>query len=188
MSLRLPGKLGIQPELRRHFVQFGAVGIPVGTPVLSVASTLTTTMGVANAEITYTADTRGVYGDTLSVEYVVDGLLTPLSVEVNGRAIVVNLETDGAGVGISTGTEVRDAVNAHVVASTLVTAANTGTGNGVPIAKAAEFLAGGVNATEAVVGAVAVNAAGTLLYVCPAGNGVADNNWMMAPANFIPLA
>lgn len=178
MTLNINELSGIPLELRAFLQRDGAVGVPVALPVNAVASTLTTTMGIANAEILYTAVTRGVAGNAITIRYANPGVInSPLAVTVTDSAIVVSIATDGAGALVSTGTEVRNAVNANVAAAALVLAANTGTGAGViNAAKAVESLVGGVNGTPARVGAVLVS--GTRIYTCPAGNTINGANWL----------
>jgi|GEM_PF-1539741 len=109
-------------------------------------SILTTSQG-ANKDLTFVAYVIGVVGDDVSMTYAVAGNLTPLSVDVVGTAITVNLETDGGGAAISTAEEVRDAVNVDGDANILVTAyiADGSTGAGVPTAMGATNLAGGID-------------------------------------------
>jgi hypothetical protein len=69
-----------------------------GTPVNAVASSLTTALAGADNDMVFTAVTKGVSGDAISIAYLDPG--TPsaaLSVDVVGNAISVNLATD-AGV------------------------------------------------------------------------------------------
>lgn len=111
-----------------------------------VAATLATGIVGSNNAITFTAVTPGTDGEDIKVQ-----LLDPsandqaLAVSVSGDTIVVSLATGGAGAITSTAAEVIAAVNAHLVAKTLVTAANTGasTGAGVVAAVAATALDNG---------------------------------------------
>jgi hypothetical protein len=88
--------------------------------------------------IVFTAWRKGDSGENITIEYVENGTSTPLSVATTvtahattSVAIVVNLETDGAGAGISTAQEVIDAVNADPTASKYVYAAASGAATGV---------------------------------------------------------
>lgn len=150
-------------------------------PANAVAATLTTTMGIADAEILYTADTPGALGNNITVEYVDPGVInSALSVSVTNTAIVVSLETDGAGAMISTGAQVTAAVNANAAAAALVTAADTGTGAGViAAAKAVESLAGGANGTPAVEGAMSTD--GNRIYISTATAGPENDSWRRTP-------
>lgn len=114
----------------------------------SVAASLTTALTGLNNDLTYTADTAGAAGNDITVAYVNPGTASAaLAVTVTGSAISVSLATDASSVITSTAALVRDAVNAHATASTLVTAANaTGNdGTGVVTALAATNLTGGVD-------------------------------------------
>jgi hypothetical protein len=111
------------------------------------AATAVLSIGTGNAGIDYTAKGSGTLGNQLTVRYVVSGNNTPLSVSVTGRDITVNLATSAGGAATSTAIQVRDAVNAHAVASTLVTAvlSSGSDGSGIPGAQTALTLAGGTS-------------------------------------------
>lgn len=99
-------------------------------------------IGTVNAAVLYTLVSKhhGTRQD-VKVAHVTSGLTTPLSVavaQVNDLyTITVNLQTDGAGVAISTAAQVRTAVNASVDAAALVLASLPGTGASVAVAAAA---------------------------------------------------
>ena len=97
------------------------------------SATLTTALVGDNNDLTYTADANGPNGNNIRIAYVVAGLDTPLSVSVAGNDITVNIATDAAGAATSTAAQVRDAVNAHVGAGALVTAANAVGGDGTGV-------------------------------------------------------
>ena len=108
-----------------------------------VAAKLATGVVGSNNAITFTAVVPGTDAEKIKVQ-----LLDPsansqaLAVSVSGDTIVVSLKTGVGGAIESTAEEVIAAVNAHLVAKTLVTAANTGasTGKGVVAAVAATAL------------------------------------------------
>lgn len=110
------------------------------------AATLTTGLVASNNAITYTADTEGAAGNSITVA-LVDPAANNITLQVSctGTAISVRLATDGSGVITSTATLVIAAINAHPAASALVTAANTGAsnGSGLVAAVAATALSGG---------------------------------------------
>jgi hypothetical protein len=129
-------------------LQSGKTGLFAAFPIDGAGTASFTTAGPANSNIKYTAQGSGTIGNQLTIAYVRAGNNTVLSVAVSGRAITVNLATNGSGVATSTGTQVRDAVNAHAVAGPLVAAAlATGNdGTGIPTEFTAQFLTGGTNA------------------------------------------
>jgi hypothetical protein len=105
---------------------------------------MTTNFG-NNADVQYIAKTLGAPGNLVTVNYVVAGNSTALSVSVTSNAITVNLATSAGGAATSTATQVAAAVNASGPASALVTAAvaPNQTGAGVPTAMSATLLSGG---------------------------------------------
>jgi hypothetical protein len=113
--------------------------------ILPVA-TLTTALAGANNDLKFTSVLSGVIGNSITIRYVDPaGNNAVLSVVVVGKAITVNLATDGAGAITSTSAQIAAAILASAAASALITAANAGadTGAGVVIAMAATPLAGG---------------------------------------------
>jgi len=108
-----------------------------------VAAKLVTGVTESNNAILWTAKVPGTAGESIKVQ-----LLDPaqasqdLAVSVSGDTIVVSLETSAVPAITSTAAEVIAAVNAHLVANQLVTAANAGasTGAGIVAAVAATAL------------------------------------------------
>lgn len=108
-----------------------------------VAAKLVTGVAESNNAILWTAKVPGTAGEGIKVQ-----LLDPaqasqdLAVSVSGDTIVVSLETSAVPAITSTAAEVIAAVNAHLVANQLVTAANAGasTGAGIVAAVAATAL------------------------------------------------
>lgn len=111
-------------------------------------ATLTTALAGVQNDLTFTsraARHQQESGNAVRVRYVVAGASTPLTVAVAGNDITVNVATSSGSVATSTAAQVRDAVNASVPASALVTAAlATGNdGTGVVAALAYTNLTGG---------------------------------------------
>ena len=78
-----------------------------------VAARITfTNFGHPNGQFTVTARTPGDSGNEIAVEFVIEGNNTPLSLQVNGKDIQINLATDGSGNAVSTANEVIAAINA----------------------------------------------------------------------------
>lgn len=114
----------------------------------SVAATLATGVVGNNNAITFTAKTAGTAGNGIKVQLKDPAAASQaLSVSIAGDTIVVSLATSGASAITSTAADIITAVNAHLTAKTLVSAANTGasTGAGVVVAVAATALAGGTD-------------------------------------------
>ncbi len=105
------------------------------------ASLETGTAGVDR--IRWVAQWAEAWGNTIQVELVGAGTNTPLSVNVAGRKIQVNLETDGAEAVISTADEVVLAVTATPEAKQLVHVSVKDNGSVQPVAET--NLAGGVD-------------------------------------------
>lgn len=116
----------------------------------AVQAVLTTALGVANGDLTYTAVVGGVAGNTITIAYVNDGASQPLSVTVIGQAITVHLATDGGGVPVSTAAQIQTAVNTHPAAALVVTVstAPTNDGTGIPPVMAPTNLSGGDGPTS----------------------------------------
>lgn len=111
---------------------------------ISATGALTTALTGTNNDLTYTAK-RGGATPGITVQYVVSGASTPLSVVTTGKAIVVNVATDGSSAATSTAAQVAAAVAANFTAGALVTVANApgNDGTGVVTAMAASPLTGG---------------------------------------------
>jgi hypothetical protein len=111
--------------------------------VLAIASTLVV------EDLTYTAKTAGVAGDTITIAYIdPPGNSVALSVAVTGTDIVVTLATNGSSVVTSTAAQIKAAVDAKVEAAALVSVAVTGTGTTVQAAAAEAPLASGADETD----------------------------------------
>ena len=124
-------------------------GIPVNDVDITVPAptqaALTTALAGVNNDLVFTAVPRGKAGNNITVQYVVAGLSTALSVVVTGTAIVVNVATDGAGAPTSTAAQVETALEANASVAALVTIANAAAndGTGIVAALAATALSGG---------------------------------------------
>jgi len=101
---------------------------------------------IGSDRIAWRAIQPGAAGNAVSLELVVAGNDTPLSVEVLGQAVTVNLATDGAGDPVSTADQVVAAVTGTPEAAALVTAETQDTG--VVQAAAAANLSGGMDALD----------------------------------------
>jgi phage tail sheath protein FI len=111
----------------------------------AVAAVLDT--GTAGTDrITWLARQAGVGGDGITVELVASGTDTPLSVDVSGQAITVNLATDSAGDPASTADQVVQAVALVPEADALVQVSTEDSGTVQPAAAA--NLAGGQDAQD----------------------------------------
>jgi hypothetical protein len=111
-----------------------------------VATAMLASGTIGSDRIAWRAIQPGVAGNAVSVELVVAGNDTPLSVEVLGEAVTVNLATDGAGDPVSTADQVVAAVTGTPEAAALVTAETQDTG--VVQAAAAANLSGGMDALD----------------------------------------
>ena len=150
--------------------------IPTGTPVNAVASSLSTNLAGANNDLVFTAVTKGVAGDSITIAYVDPAVETPTeSVAVVGTAIAVTLRSVSSV--LSTAAQVKAAIDATPAAAALVTVANKAAndGTGSVIAMAATALAGGVNGTVGVAGEALRDA--DYLYVATATNTISGANW-----------
>ena len=102
-----------------------------------VAAKLVTGIVGSNNAILWTAKVPGAAGETIKVQ-----LLDPsansqdLAVSVVGDTVVASLKTGSGGAIESTAAQVIAAVNAHLVAKTLVIAANSGASTGAGVVAA----------------------------------------------------
>lgn len=110
----------------------------------ATASLVTGTVGTDR--IAWRAILPGAVGNAVSVELVVSGNDTPLSVGVLGQAITVNLATDGVGDPVSTAGQVVAAVVVSPEASARVTAETQDAG--IVQAAASANLSGGMDAMD----------------------------------------
>lgn len=95
-------------------------------------ATLTTSLSGTNNDIFFYAKTPGTAGNSVTVALVVSGANTPLTVDVSGTAITVNVATNGSSAATSTAANVINAVLTDTEARDLVWAQvapqNDGTG------------------------------------------------------------
>ncbi len=129
-------------------VQSDAAGRAITFDADGTFATLATGVVGSNNAITWTSRLPGDDGEEITIT-IVDpaGNNVSLSVDVDGRDIVVTGATDGASVLTSTAAQVIAAVQEHDTASQLVDVANTGasSGAGVVAAVAETALASGVD-------------------------------------------
>jgi len=97
------------------------------------------------AKLTFTAVAPGSAGNGITINLVLAGNNTPLSITVIGLAITVNIATNGIGQDISTGQDVVDLVNSTPAAAALVTATGTGLTQPAPQTAGAQNLTGGLD-------------------------------------------
>ena len=118
------------------------------TPKKGAAATLTTALGVAQAELVYTAKARGPGGNNITIEYVdpVEANAA-VAVEVTGTAIKVLLVPGEAGAITTTANDIIAAFADNTLVSVAKKAGNDG--SGVVTAMAATALAGGQDSTPA---------------------------------------
>lgn len=102
-----------------------------------------------NGGVTYTAVTAGAAGNLITVEHVVAGISTPLSIGVVGTAITVNVGTDGGGSVASSANQIVAAILLSGPASALVVATATGTGASLTAASGITSLVGGLDGGSA---------------------------------------
>lgn len=137
----------------------------LSVPVTALTAAVRINPAGANNDVLYTANVAGSPGNDITVQYIDPGLASQaLRVDVFERtAIRVYLATDAAKAITSTAALVLAAVNAHWMASHLVTAlVGDGAGAGVVTAIAETHLAGGAD----------MDATHAELTIAPAG----DNN------------
>jgi hypothetical protein len=118
----------------------------VGGRAPQVAATLTTALTGTNNDLVFTAKRGGANSNQITVRYVNPGVNNAsLSVQSDGRDIVVNLATSGAGAITTTSAQIITAVQQNSTANDLVSVANAATndGTGVVTALAKTNLTGG---------------------------------------------
>jgi len=118
------------------------------TPKKGAAAALTTAIGVAHAELVYTAKARGPGGNDITIEYVDPAEANAnVAVEVDGTAIKVLLVPGDGGAITTTAAEILAAFADNPLVSVAKKAGNDG--SGVVTAMIATALAGGQDATVA---------------------------------------
>jgi hypothetical protein len=113
----------------------------------STAASLTTALTGTNNDLVLTSLLDGRLGNAVSIRYVSPGTNNAaLSVSVTGRAITVNLATNGSAAITSTAAQVLAAIEASTAASAMIVGANAGgnNGSGVVTALSATFFTGGL--------------------------------------------
>ncbi len=118
------------------------------TPKKGAAAAMTTALGVAHAELVFTAKTRGPGGNNITIEYVdPEEANATVAVEVDGTAIKVLLVPGEGGAITTTANDIIAAFADNTLVSVVKKAANDG--SGVVTAMAATALAGGQDSTPA---------------------------------------
>ncbi len=125
-----------------------------------------------DGDVFYEAVTAGTAGNSITIAHVVAGDNTPLTVDVSGSAITVNLATDDDGAPTSTSEDVADAVNADDDANNLVVATAFGDDPVEP-----DDLAAAIAATNLEDGAAAVPSATITITPDVAGTLVNLKSW-----------
>lgn len=146
------------------------------TPKKGLAAALTTALGVAQAEAVFTAKTRGVAGNDITIEYVdPEEANAAVSVEVAGNAIKVNLVPGDGGAITTTANDIIAAFADNALVTVAKKAGNDG--SGVVTAMATTALAGGQDATPARKGDMFFDA--TNIYIAIDDVGITDDgaNW-----------
>lgn len=120
------------------------VQVPVTTLGFTQATYTTALTGTQN-DLAFTAREGGPGGNDITIAYLVAGTNTPLTCTVNGKAIVVNVATNGGGSATSTAAEVKSKIEATADANALVSVAlaSSNDGTGVVTALSAASLTGG---------------------------------------------
>jgi len=137
------GKATVYSGLESVQATMEVQGSVLGLSDDGVKATLTT--GVTGTdEIVYEADTTGVAGNSITIEYVDASANSELAVSVDGTDITVELEDTGGTID-STAAQVAAAINAHSTAGALVDA--TSTDSGLFVILGPTNLAGGVDST-----------------------------------------
>lgn len=117
-------------------------------PVNAVAAALTTNLTGTNNDLVFTAKTKGVAGNSITVALIDPGEETATeAVEVTGTDIVVTLRSVSST--LSTAAQVKTAIEANATANALVAVTNKAAndGTGVVTAMAEDALEGGVDGT-----------------------------------------
>lgn len=118
------------------------------TPKKGAAAAMTTALGVAHAELVFTAKTRGPGGNNITIEYVdPEEANATVAVEVDGTAIKVLLVPGEGGAITTTANDIIAAFADNTLVSVVKKSANDG--SGVVTAMAATALTGGQDSTPA---------------------------------------
>ena len=108
------------------------------------------TLGTSNSQLIIRWGTAGTVGNGKTVEVVVSGTNTPLSVTVSQTAVVINVETDGADAAASTVNDVIAALQSNATFDQYWEADDgVGDGTGILAAATETALATGTDGTEA---------------------------------------
>ena len=119
-----------------------------GQKPIAVWENTAVTSSLVKVNLTLTAVTAGVAGNSITVAYVNTGNDVTLNIEVTGTDIVVNLGTDGVGTVTSTEGEVYTAMIGTPTVTDLVSLVLAGDGLTNALAFVATNLASGVDDTS----------------------------------------
>lgn len=146
------------------------------TPVEPVPDSLTTEIGVANAELVFTAVENGASG--LSVQYIDPTAFNELlSVAIVGNVIQFTLATDGAGLITSIADDLKALILATPAVAALITAEDAAgnDGSGTVTAMAATPLAGNTDGTVGEDGQILRDSTG--IYISDGASTAVSYNW-----------
>lgn len=150
-------------------------------PVNAKYATLETDFEVANAELVFTGKLKTADYNGWAINFVdpkANNKALSVSVDLSAKEINVSLATSGAGVLTSTAKNVKDAIEAHSVASKIINVAyadeNDGTG---VVAEFAGTLSNGVDGTVCQDDDVIVRDSEGQLYINILPNSRHDANW-----------
>jgi len=150
-------------------------------PINATYATLETDFKVANAELVFTGKLRGAdYNDWAFTFVDPRGNNKPLviTVDEDGKEIAVSLATSGAGAITTTAKQVKEAIEAHAVASKIINVAYAAENNGNGVVDELDgVLEGGRNGTVCQDVHVIVEDTKGQLYINIAPNSKHDANW-----------
>jgi uncharacterized protein len=110
-------------------VDSSIIGLVGTAPDAEAAFAASLTLGTGTAALTFTADTPGVAGNSITVRLSNPGAISQaLSVSLDGLAITVSLATNGSGEITSTADAIKTALDANATIAALVNVTSGGTG------------------------------------------------------------
>lgn len=115
----------------------------------SVATQANIQIGSNNSCVTIIVRVAGTLGNDYTAKFLESGNSTPLSIDFDGKNLVVNLETNSGGSAISTATQVIAAIEADDrCAAVFELTSGSGDGSGVAVAFAKTNFSAGVDADD----------------------------------------
>lgn len=116
-------------------VNSAVIGLVGTAPDAEAAVAASVTLGTGTNALTFVADAAGIAGNEISVRLRNPGAINAtLSVSLTGKAITVNLATDGTGAITSTAALIKTALDANTGIAALVNVTSGGTGVVTPTA------------------------------------------------------